>query len=91
MIENYIPPYNNSDIGTIIDRLVEDYIIEGDYDGKDYDELETIIGKTMKQFNEEILKDEEIEDDIDYESLKEDMYQSIQDSIIENYSKAIKE
>ncbi len=90
---NYVSPYDSSDIGTIIDRLVDDYIINDDYSGDDYEELEIIINDAINQFNNNILHDEDIDDeeDLDYQDLKDDMYQSIQDMVIEKYSKVIKD
>ena len=90
---NYVSPYDSSDIGTIIDRLVDDYIINDDYNGDDYEELEIIINDAINQFNNNILHDEDIDDeeDLDYQDLKDDMYQSIQDMVIEKYSKVIKD
>ena len=90
---SYVSPYDSSDIGTIIDRLVDDYIINDDYSGDDYEELEIIINDAINQFNNNILHDEDIDDeeDLDYQDLKDDMYQSIQDMVIEKYSKVIKD
>lgn len=91
--KNYISPYDSSDSGTIIDRLIDDYVIDGDYDEDDYDELETIINDAIEQFNNSILQDDELDEDedMDYQDLKDNMYQSIKNSVFEKYSKAIKE
>jgi hypothetical protein len=91
--DDYISPYDSSDSGTIIDRLIDDYVIDGDYDEDDYDELETIINDEIEQFNNSILQDDDIDnaEEFDYVDLRENMYQSIQNSVFEKYSKAIKE
>jgi hypothetical protein len=91
--DDYISPYDSSDSGTIIDRLIDDYVIDGDYDEDDYDELETIINDAIEQFNNSILQDDDIDnaEEFDYVDLRENMYQSIQNSVFEKYSKAIKE
>ena len=90
---NYIPPYDSSDIGTIIDELIENYIIDGDFNEDEYDELESIINETINHFNTEIMEDESIEDDeeMDHQDLRDDMYQAIENSVLEKYSKAIKD
>lgn len=91
--DDYISPYDSSDSGTIIDRLIDDYVIDGDYDEDDYDELETIINDAIEQFNNSILQDDDIDnaEEFDYVDLRENMYQSIQNSVFEKYSKAINE
>ena len=91
--ENYIPPYDDSDIDVIIEKLVEDYVIDDDYDEDDYDELDSIINKSIEYFNDKIVNDEELDEDedMDYQDLKDNMYQAIKNSVKENYSKALEE
>ena len=74
------------------DRLCQawdDCIIEDEYDSKDLDELEAIIEEAMKEFNDSILNDED-DDELDYQDLRADMYQAIENAVVKNYSKVIK-
>jgi len=89
--KNYISPYDSNDVDVIIEKLVEDYIIDDISNEKDYDELETIINNCIKNFNEKIINDDELDEDedMDYQDLKDNMYQSIKNSIKKNYSKSL--
>ena len=89
--KNYISPYDSNDVDVIIEKLVEDYIIDDISNEKDYDELETIINNCIKNFNEKIINDDELDEDedMDYQDLKYNMYQSIKNSIKKNYSKSL--
>ena len=89
--KNYISPYDNNDVDVIIEKLVEDYIIDDISNEKDYDELETIINNCIKNFNEKIINDNELDEDedMDYQDLKDNMYQSIKNSVKKNYSKSL--
>ena len=88
---NYISPYDKNDIDIIIEKLKDEYVIEETCEKSDYDELEEIIENAINDFNDSIINDESIEDDeeLDFQDLKDDMYQAIQDSVMENYSKTI--
>ena len=89
--KNYISPYDSNDVDVIIEKLVEDYIIDDFSNEKDYDELETIINNCIKNFNEKIINDNELDEDedMDYQDLKDNMYQSIKNSVKKNYSKSL--
>jgi hypothetical protein len=89
--KNYISPYDSNDVDAIIEKLVEDYIIDDISNEKDYDELETIINNCVKNFNEKIINDDELDEDedMDYQDLKDNMYQSIKNSVKKNYSKSL--
>jgi hypothetical protein len=89
--KNYISPYDSNDVDVIIEKLVEDYIIDDISNEKDYDELETIINNCIKNFNEKIINDNELDEDedMDYQDLKDNMYQSIKNSVKKNYSKSL--
>lgn len=89
--KNYISPYDNNDVDVIIEKLVEDYIIDDISNEKDYDELEAIISNCIKNFNEKIINDKELDEDedMDYQDLKDNMYQSIKNSVKKNYSKSL--
>lgn len=89
--KNYISPYDSNDVDVIIEKLVEDYIIDDCSNEKDYDELETIINNCIKNFNEKIINDDELDEDedMDYQDLKDNMYQSIKNSVKKNYSKSL--
>ncbi len=89
--KNYISPYDSNDVDVIIEKLVEDYIIDDISNEKDYDELETIINNCIKNFNEKIINDDELDEDedMDYQDLKDNMYQSIKNSVKKNYSKSL--
>jgi hypothetical protein len=89
--KNYISPYDSNDVDVIIEKLVEDYIIDDISNEKDYDELETIINDCIKNFNEKIINDNELDEDedMDYQDLKDNMYQSIKNSVKKNYSKSL--
>ena len=88
---NYISPYDKNDIDIIIEKLKDEYVIEETCEKSDYDEIEEIIENAINDFNDSIINDESIEDDeeLDFQDLKDDMYQAIQDSVMENYSKTI--
>ena len=89
--KNYISPYDSNDVDIIIEKLVEDYIIDDISNEKDYDELETIINNCIKNFNEKIINDDELDEDedMDYQDLKDNMYQSIKNSVKKNYNKSL--
>jgi len=89
--KNYISPYDSNDVDVIIEKLVEDYIIDDTSNEKDYDELETIINSCIKNFNEKIINNDELDEDedMDYQDLKDNMYQFIKNSIKKNYSKSL--
>lgn len=87
--QNYMPPYDSSDVYALIERFVDDCIIDDEYDSKDLDELEAIIEEAMKEFNDSILNDED-DDELDYQDLRADMYQAIENAVVKNYSKVIK-
>jgi hypothetical protein len=89
--KNYISPYDSNDVDVIIEKLVEDYIIDDISNEKDYDELETIINNCIKNFNEKIINDDELDEDedMDYQDLKDNMYQSIKNSVKKNYNKSL--
>ena len=89
--QDYISPYSDIDLDTIINQLIEDDIIDGDYDEDEYDELETIVNEAIDKFNTELMEDETIEDDdeFDYQDLKDDMYAAIRMAVRENYSNVI--
>ena len=89
--KNYISPYDSNDVDVIIEKLVEDYIIDDISNEKDYDELETIINDCIKNFNEKIINDDELDEDedMDYQDLKDNMYQSIKNSVKKTYSKSL--
>ena len=72
-------------------RTRTDYIIDDISNEKDYDELETIINDCIKNFNEKIINDDELDEDedMDYQDLKDNMYQSIKNSVKKNYSKSL--
>ena len=55
-------------MGTIINKPIDDYIIDGDYNKDDYDELDSIVTKAIDNSNKELMEDESIEDDeeLDY-------------------------
>lgn len=87
--ENYISPYEEEDLGTILDLLVEEDIIDGDYDEDEYDELETIVTEAIDKFNKELMEDDSIEDDeeFDYQDLKDDMYAAIREAVKEKMAR----
>jgi len=90
--ENYISPYEAEDLDTIINQLIEDGIIDGDYDEDEYDELDAIVSEAIDKFNTELMEDESIEADeeLDYQDLRDDMYAAIREAVEENYSNVIK-
>ena len=87
--ENYISPYEEEDLDTILDLLVEEDIIDDDYDGDEYDELETIVTEAIDKFNKELMEDDSIEDDeeFDYQDLKDDMYAAIRKAVKEKMAR----
>lgn len=87
--ENYISPYMEEDLGTILDLLVEEDIIDGDYNVDEYDELETIVTEAIDKFNKELMEDDSIEDDeeLDYQDLKDDMYAAIRKVVKEKMAR----
>ena len=89
--KNYISPYDDSDVDVIIEKLIENYVIDDVSNEEDYNELETIIGGCIKNFNEKIINDDELDEDedMDYQDLKDNMYQSIKNSVKKNYSKSL--
>lgn len=90
--KDYIPPYDDIDVDFIMEKLTENYIIEEVSNLEEYDELESIIKDSMEEYNNSILNNDELDEDedMDFQDLKENMYQAIEDSVIEKYKKAIK-
>ena len=89
--KNYISPYDDSDVDVIIEKLIENYVIDDVSNEEDYNELETIISSCIKNFNEKIINDDELDEDedMDYQDLKDNMYQSIKNSVKKNYNKSL--